>query len=396
MNSNNRNNSSERTNEKINEKTNERTNERTNPKKDPTPTNNKKPETSKKSILENNSLLKQLDKKAEEEFEKILRFFNNDENKEDKILFYKFLFSDIISKKILNEDKEIININNVINQPKYSIDKYIYETLENNSNKEISLKEEIKKGLYQSKVKINKKINECIDNINILKKIFLNLNLEKKLPSSNEQIELSFKNKTVLVSDNLKIGEIFARYIFSLISDDDESICQIENFYSSERINSYIIDEENNNIENKNKPKNKQNGGGNENEENEDESDDEESEDEESEDEETGNNQEGNKPKEIQNNKKSKIKNNLNNLNKSNKKIKIVIKKDFSKIDNNFKYWIFLIKLITQLFSNNSDYDIIFNFKKLINEIDKLVVIEKENQSKKDSKKKKKEKVLSL
>ena len=78
MNSNNRNNSSERTNEKINEKTNERTNERTNPKKDPTPTNNKKPETSKKSILENNSLLKQLDKKAEEEFEKILRFFNND------------------------------------------------------------------------------------------------------------------------------------------------------------------------------------------------------------------------------------------------------------------------------------------------------------------------------
>ena len=55
----------------------------------------------------------------------------------------------------------------------------------------------------------------------------------------------------------------------------------------------------------------------------------------------------------------------------------------FSSINNNFKYWIFIIFLISTLFAANSDYTILFNNKEFEKFIDKLVILK--TQKKKDS-----------
>lgn len=68
--------------------------------------------------------------------------------------------------------------------------------------------------------------------------------------------------------------------------------------------------------------------------------------------------------------------------------------KPFINIDNNFKYWIFIIFLISTLFASNSDYSILFNHKEFEKLIDKLVVLksQKKKDGQGDGKKKKKKK----
>ena len=61
---------------------------------------------------------------------------------------------------------------------------------------------------------------------------------------------------------------------------------------------------------------------------------------------------------------------------------------DFSKIDNNFKYWIILITLIGQFFSNKANFEIIFNDKEFDKNI-KLLINPPEKEDKKDKKNKK-------
>ena len=65
-----------------------------------------------------------------------------------------------------------------------------------------------------------KKIVECNDHIQLIKKYYISLILHDKT-SFNDTSELLFKNKTVLTLDNnienLEIGEVFTRYIFYLL-----------------------------------------------------------------------------------------------------------------------------------------------------------------------------------
>jgi len=404
----------------------------------------------KKPTLENNSLLKELNRKAEKEFEQIILFLNDENNKNDKILFYKFLLGDIIPKKLLDEEKSYLNnITDIIYDPINLIENYIYLMLENNYDNSNFLKEEIKKSLKRSILDKNKKIDECNEHINLLKKTFLDLNLEKKIPMSEKTIDLVFKNKTVLQTDKLEIGEVFARYLFTLIDKNKNIInSTASKFYENEKINSYYItiekDKKKSNFINSNKiktfPKNeetipkagnynpsnpktlkpfykkpklnhqkrkKSQRGGNpygyivyNNEDNDEgtknegeENNDGENEDEENEGEENEGEENLDSPINVSEfaqaftqalQKTSKLR--VTDFN--NNEI-VIFESDFSKINNNFKYWIFLIKLIINLFSKDSDYGIFFNEKKLNSEIDNLVLIERENQ-KKDGKKKQK------
>ena len=69
---------------------------------------------------------------------------------------------------------------------------------------------------------------------------------------------------------------------------------------------------------------------------------------------------------------------------------------NFKNIDNNFKYWFFLIIIISNLFSENSDYELLTNEKRRNEQIQKLIqfrlptikIQDKQGEKRKDGKKK--------
>ena len=71
-----------------------------------------------------NKLLDKLDKVASDEFNKFISFFNKNDN--DKKLFIKFLFSDIIPPDKIGS----FDIEDIIREPSYIIEDYLYQILE--------------------------------------------------------------------------------------------------------------------------------------------------------------------------------------------------------------------------------------------------------------------------
>lgn len=335
-----------------------------------------------------NKILNKLNKDSSELFELFLTYFN--ENVHDAELFYKFLFNDIISQKKINteknkSEKSNIDLEYIFENPREIIEEYIEELLENNENKN-NLYNLIKERLNKKKIEIKKKIEECNKDIDIIKKIYVDILFEKILPQ-NISNQLLFKNKSVLTyslskNSSLKLGEIFSRYILTSINKNNES--SVEMFYDSSNIHSFYdksinINLNNNEENNSNNEKNNNN-----NEEN------------------NGNNEKNNNNEEnITNNKENNTNNKENNGNnlikkgnnkkknatfgtvdKLNESVKIEIN-NFKDMNNNFRYWIFHIKIIENLFSNNSDYKIIYNEKQFLEEVNKLIKKDDEQQYKK-------------
>ena len=257
-----------------------------------------------------NKLLDKLDKVASDEFNKFISFFNKNDN--DKKLFIKFLFSDIIPPDKIGS----FDIEDIIREPSYIIEDYLYQILESGNENTSNFYNEILDKLKKKKTDIKKKIIECIKDTDVLKKIYLNISVESYLPTE-KALTLSFKNKSVLTylnqSSSLKLGEIFARYMFTSIDGHDDSMSNPTVFYDKENIDSYY-DSAKNEFREFNDPEMK----------------------------------------------------------------------------NNFRYWIFLIKIISEMFSSNSDYDMFYNEKKFESEINTLTKIESKKEPKKDKTKKQK------
>lgn len=240
---------------------------------------------------------------------------------ENKKAFLHILLDDIIQIDISTKI-ESFDISDILENTYTIIDDVIDELEDKISNKNNIYMKNIKKVLKEKKINLKKNLKECNNNLNILKKAYLNKNIENYLGSTNTN-NINLKNLNILHSNNNKynyiLGEFFSRCIFNRIKFEKSNIQHIdnsqENFYKPEIIESFL---NSNNGENK-------------------------------------------------------------------------FQLDFSRIDINFKYWVILFFLISQMFSEKSDYSKLFNpnkFKQFIEELIKQP-IKKETKKKRGKNKKK-------
>ena len=268
--------------------------------------------------IKENNFLNKLNILSKEVFFKCLNILNNESNV--KIAFYNFLFGDLIT---LDSNNYEFDLYDVVENPENTLNNFISNIFEKiiEIDSDVNYYNILKKKLFEKKNPIQNKLKECNSHIEILKNEFININLEKYIPV-NTPSKLLFENKTVLNLDlhlkkyRLLLGEFFTRFIFSLSSMKEDknnilidSIFNKDDFYSEERINSYMTDDEN--IE------------------------------------------------------------------------------EFTKIDNNFKYWIILFYFTGQFFDKNSKYNTIFNdieFNSYLNILVKNINPSQKKKSKKTNK----------
>jgi hypothetical protein len=269
----------------------------------------------------NNKLLMKLNETAEKEFQKYIVYLGLPDNSNDKESFIKFLFNDVLTVQVPYAS---ISISEIVEDSSSIIDNY-FDKVQNKNNFN-NLLNTIKLKFIQKKKILKEKIKECNEHLKMIKNEFINVELENVITNKNNTSKkFTFLNKKVLIYPetnklNYALSEIFARYIFTSITNNATNIPAnsiIDTFYEDSKINSFIDDPST--------------------------------------------------PTAI---------------------------KPFINIDNNFKYWIFIIFLISTLFASNSDYSILFNHKEFEKLIDKLVVLksQKKKDGQGDGKKKKKKK----
>ena len=249
---------------------------------------------------------------SENQFKSCISILNSE--KKVKESFFYLLYGDLINiKKITNKNNKINSyvLVDILDEPEIILKDY-FDSININSN-HINI---FNKKLKENKKNIINKLNECNNNIDIIKLQYNNLLIKEFLPI--EEIKFNFEKKTVLnISDpkyhNLILGEFFARFIFSLINKKEKKINNIlstDVFYDDENINSYY------NIDDK----------------------------------------------------------------------KII---NFNDIHINFKYWNILLYLIGSLFSDKSNYNIIFNNNEFDKHISSIFKNDQKKYEKKDEKKEK-------
>jgi hypothetical protein len=141
-----------------------------------------------------NIFIKKLKEESIIEFENYIPIIESE--KKIKEAFYYFLYNDLIQVEINNINN--IDIDNIINDPTIIIDQYLENVYSKISNSENNLLSELKKELTKKIIIIKNKINECNNHIEIIKKEYINISLQKYLPINNTKNLFSFENKTVL------------------------------------------------------------------------------------------------------------------------------------------------------------------------------------------------------
>jgi hypothetical protein len=268
-----------------------------------------------------NIFIKKLKEESNNEFINCVSLFESSEYIKIKKIFYYFLYNDILKIDINNKNNFDIDINNILNNPSEIINQNLQNTYSKIINYNDNLVLEFKKELIKKVGNIKNKINECKSHIDMIKKEYINMSLEKYLPSNNKKTIFMFENKTILTlfkkQDELILSEFFTKLIFYLVykkkNNNTDIKTYFDKFYDNDKINSYIdkIDDTTFQI------------------------------------------------------------------------------KKFNDIDNNFKYWIIILFLTNQIFSQKSKY-IIFNNNEFDEHIKSILAPKKEPNKKKDKKKDKK------
>ena len=180
----------------------------------------------------------EIKKKADEQFKEYLEQFKQTGNDKDYDKFFTLLFKDIIKIDITNNRSDYIQI---IDNQNYCIsffDIYNEKLKYIQSNNSSIFLERIKELIQQQNKILLKKIVECKEHLEIIKKCYINLILSEKT-SFNDNTELSFKSKSVLTSnnniENLEIGEVFTRYMFYILGDKTKitSSAKVGGFYNN-------------------------------------------------------------------------------------------------------------------------------------------------------------------
>ena len=192
-----------------------------------------------------NIFIKKLKDESINEFENYIPIIESD--KKIKEVFYYFLYNDLISIEINNFDN--IDMETIINNPTDIIDSSLDNIHSQILNSDNNLLEEFKKELKKKNVTIKNKVNECYSHIEIIKKEYINISLQKYLPINNTKNLFSFENKTVLNLSKKKdymliLGEFFSRIIFCSIEKKSNNTLDLldlyTTFYDDPKINSYI------------------------------------------------------------------------------------------------------------------------------------------------------------
>ena len=180
----------------------------------------------------------EIKKKADEQFKEYLGQFKQAGNEKDYDKFITLIFKDIIKVDITNNRSDYIQIIDNKNYCTSFFDIYNEKLKYIQSNNSSIFLERIKELIQQQNKSLLKKIVECKEHLEIIKKCYINLILSEKT-SFNDNTELSFKSKSVLTSnnniENLEIGEVFTRYMFYILGDKTKipSSAKINGFYNN-------------------------------------------------------------------------------------------------------------------------------------------------------------------
>lgn len=166
----------------------------------------------------------EIKKKADIQFKEYLQLFEENINEKDYDKLFILLFKDIIKLDLSNVNSKA-KYKEIINNPSYCsyfFDVYNEKLKYFQSNNSSIFLDKLKEFIQQQNKSLLKKIVECKEHLEIIKKYYINLILSEKT-SFNNTTELSFKTKSVLSSsnstENLEIGEVFTRYIFYILGD---------------------------------------------------------------------------------------------------------------------------------------------------------------------------------
>jgi len=213
-----------------------------------------------------------INKDSTHEFNNLYKLIDDDNGK-IKECFYYLLFKDLI--QINNEKYKKMSSKDFTENSNDILLDYLYNIYFKISNNQPYLLPILKSNIIKKKNEIESKLKECKEHMDILKKNYDNILLIEYIPIKDD-IKFLFENKTVLrITEpdifNVLLSEFITRYIFSSIEYNknisvnilenknqkidekiDEKIDSLfdyfkyENFYSPEKINSYI--NKNNNI----------------------------------------------------------------------------------------------------------------------------------------------------
>jgi len=241
--------------------------------------------------------------------------------KENKKAFLYILLFDII-KINLNEKVDKFDVNNIYDSCCSLIDDNIDELDDKLSNK--NNLSNVRKIFRRKKEDILKKINECNTNLKLLKKTYLNKNIENYIGNTYSDF-INFNNVTVIHSNNKEynylLGEFFSRYLFNYVRYTNKTLSPSstslslndfgqETFYDEPKLDTFY-----------------------------------------------------------------------------NNSLPPAFEEDFNEIDNNFKYWIIHFFLILQIFAEKTSFNKLFkekNFRTFIEEIRKINVKSKNKNGKKN------------
>lgn len=165
------------------------------------------------------------------------KLLNNDNLSKNKEAFYNFLYADIIQipKDIIFTDKVM---SDEIDDSYNTISEYIETIYSKNDVDQNILNKYLKNTIINKKKDILKKINECDTNLLFLKKYYVNTILYKYFPSNIKE-KLIFKDRNIFIikNENLKLslGEFFIRLLFVLTTfslNNNSNYVKNNNFHS--------------------------------------------------------------------------------------------------------------------------------------------------------------------
>ncbi len=214
----------------------------------------------------NSDELKRKIRKKINDMEELILFNDKNENPNDLESYVYLLFFDTIPKNELfdiekkreleieektnsgnikiqkNEMVKTVSIKNkervlqIINDPEGYYEEWFDRIFENNNNNEKSLiKTKILQVLRGKYIEIKKKEEECSKLIKQLEELYIQEELEKKIPLTNYQKkEFKMDTKNIFGIDS-KFGEMFARYIFYHYFFENQKLWSLPiNFYKED------------------------------------------------------------------------------------------------------------------------------------------------------------------
>jgi hypothetical protein len=189
----------------------------------------------------------EIKKKGNDFFQKNLALLETNKDNNDIKSFLSLMFSDILSIEKMS-DQELNELFELIKDPKLLenyFNKYNEKVMRFNNRSNIYT-EQIKLKVKNKVKTLLKKIIECNQHIDIIKKYYIDLVISERL-DPNSVGDLVLKNKTVLYQsdkkERYKIAELMTRYLISIIATEQSVPPKSNEYYNLDNIYSSFIED---------------------------------------------------------------------------------------------------------------------------------------------------------